>query len=233
MKQIDRELDTLLNLILKGGAAEKINAKMVQLEKRKSDLEHVLSEAEEPPPVLHPEMAGFYRQQVDFLYEALQNDAETARLEAAAVLRSLIKDIVLTPEADELKIDVRGDLAGILTIAFNKKRPSERDGRVELGDLVEQVKMVAGERNQPPNKGRLNENQPERPKRNERQRNDRHCGLEPKFVARALRGIIGSRPRAHSSVMSIPVLSATSFRSHVTADARSRNTAVCQPDAST
>jgi hypothetical protein len=33
--RIDRELDTLLDLILKGGAAEKINAMMVQLEARK------------------------------------------------------------------------------------------------------------------------------------------------------------------------------------------------------
>jgi hypothetical protein len=36
-------------------------------------------------------MASFYRQQVDALYEALQNNVETARLEAAAALRALIK----------------------------------------------------------------------------------------------------------------------------------------------
>jgi hypothetical protein len=35
--RIDRELDTLLNLILKGGAAERINAKMVQLEARRRE----------------------------------------------------------------------------------------------------------------------------------------------------------------------------------------------------
>jgi site-specific DNA recombinase len=39
VKRIDRELDTLLNLILKGGHAERINAKMVQLEARKAELE--------------------------------------------------------------------------------------------------------------------------------------------------------------------------------------------------
>ena len=42
IKRIERELDTPLNLILKGGAADKINAKMVQLESRKAELEQVL-----------------------------------------------------------------------------------------------------------------------------------------------------------------------------------------------
>jgi hypothetical protein len=32
-------------------------------------------------------------------------------------MRTLIKDIVLTSKGGQLKIDVRGDLAGILTIA--------------------------------------------------------------------------------------------------------------------
>jgi hypothetical protein len=31
---------------------------------------------------------------------------------AADLIRSLVRDIILTPENDELKIDVRGDLAG-------------------------------------------------------------------------------------------------------------------------
>lgn len=37
MKRIDREFGTLLNLILKGGYVERINAKMVQLEARKAE----------------------------------------------------------------------------------------------------------------------------------------------------------------------------------------------------
>ena len=44
--RIERELDTLLNLILKGGAADRINAKMVQLEGRKAELERQLADAE-------------------------------------------------------------------------------------------------------------------------------------------------------------------------------------------
>jgi site-specific DNA recombinase len=39
VRWIERELDKLLELILKGGAADAINAKMVQLEHRKAELE--------------------------------------------------------------------------------------------------------------------------------------------------------------------------------------------------
>jgi hypothetical protein len=38
VKRIERELGTLLNLVLEGGAADTINAKMVQLEDRKAEL---------------------------------------------------------------------------------------------------------------------------------------------------------------------------------------------------
>jgi hypothetical protein len=71
--------------------------------------------------VSHPEMANFYGAQVDALHEALGGDAETARLEAASVMHMPIKDIALTLEGDQLKIDVRGDLAGTLAISTNEK----------------------------------------------------------------------------------------------------------------
>ncbi|MEL4072163.1 hypothetical protein WKW50_18645 [Ochrobactrum sp. GPK 3] len=48
-----------------------------------------------------------------------------------------MKDIILTPEDGELKIDVRGDLAGILGISLKGKRPAGGAGR-------SQVEMVAG-----------------------------------------------------------------------------------------
>ncbi|GAB1364000.1 hypothetical protein MASR1M32_32360 [Rhodobacter sp.] len=58
---------------------------------------------------------------------------------AADVLRSLVKKIVLTPgaESGELQIEVHGDLAGILTIALERKKPADGAGGV-------QVEMVAG-----------------------------------------------------------------------------------------
>src|SRR4051794_7431789 len=61
---IERELDTMLNLILKGGTADIINTKMVQLESRKAELEQALVDAEEAPPHSAPEMATFDGAQV-------------------------------------------------------------------------------------------------------------------------------------------------------------------------
>jgi site-specific DNA recombinase len=139
IKRIDRELDTLLDLILKGGAADRINEKMVKLEVRKKHLQSFLMEAEEPPPLLHPNMAHHYRVQVAELHEALQEDSETKRMAAADIIRSLVKEIVLTPEEGELKIDVRGDLAGILEVSLKTKTPTARAGE-------SQVVVVAGAR---------------------------------------------------------------------------------------
>lgn len=63
IQKIDRDLDMLVDLVLRGGSAERINAKMLVMEQRKRDLEARLAQAQEPPPLLHPEMAIFYRRQ--------------------------------------------------------------------------------------------------------------------------------------------------------------------------
>ena len=96
------------------------------LEARKSELEAFLADASEPPPLLHPEMANFYRAQITDLHSALQDQPEANRLKAGEVLRSLVKEIILTPEEDQLAIDVRGDLAGILAVSVKtgKSKPS-------------------------------------------------------------------------------------------------------------
>ncbi|WP_449041221.1 hypothetical protein [Paracoccus sp. (in: a-proteobacteria)] len=101
------------------------------------------AEAEEPPPLLHPNMAHHYRAQVEELYTALQEDSEARRMEATDVLRSLVKEIVLTPdpESGELLIEVRGDLAGILGISLERKKPAGEAG-------CAQFEMVAGACNQ-------------------------------------------------------------------------------------
>ena len=139
IRKIDRELETLLNLILKGGAADMLNAKMVKLEGRQKELKVFLQEADEPLPLLHPNMAHHYRAQVEELYTALQEDSEARWMEATDVLRSLVDEIVLTPDTDsgELRVEVRGDLAGILAISLERKKPSGGEGG-------SQFEMVAG-----------------------------------------------------------------------------------------
>ena len=79
------------------------------------------------------------------LAQALEH-AET-RTEASAALRGLIDAIVLTPDQGELQIEVKGNLAAMLSAAQNAKRSPE------TGDLSLQVMLVAGGGFEPPTFG--------------------------------------------------------------------------------
>ena len=62
------------------------------------------------PELLHPRMADLYREKVGSLCSALEN--EESRRGAVEAIRALIETILLAPEGDELKITLKGDLAG-------------------------------------------------------------------------------------------------------------------------
>jgi site-specific DNA recombinase len=154
IRRIDREPDTLVDMILehgKGEAASRLHQKMLKLETRQKNLQSALSGTEEPPPLLHPEMAQHYRRQVGELCEALREETEAQRMEEAEILRGLIKDVVLTPKDGELAIDLCGDLARILAIVAGAvsgdgvpRRRKPPLGTALSSYLVQQVEMVAG-----------------------------------------------------------------------------------------
>jgi len=60
------------------------------------------------------------------------------RVEATDALRGPIDAIILTPTDGELRIELKGNLAAMLSAATNAKRSPE------TGDLSLQVEMVAG-----------------------------------------------------------------------------------------
>ncbi len=136
--RIDREEQRLMDLYLKEAISlDTVTERGGKLKARKLELKNFLAGADEPPPVLHPAMARQYRHRVQQLYETLQDDSEEQRVEAADVLRTLVEDIILTPADGKIQIDVRGDLAGILTLSAQKQNPAA----LATGS---QVKMVAG-----------------------------------------------------------------------------------------
>ena len=53
-------------------------------------------------------------------------------------IRSLAEAIVLDPDGDQLKITLKGDLAGMLSAARDSKRSPD------TGDLLVQIRLVAG-----------------------------------------------------------------------------------------
>jgi site-specific DNA recombinase len=151
LSRIDREEEKLMDLYLKDALSiDAVKERGDRLRARKAELTDFLAGADDPPPLLHPAMAQQYRLRVQQLHDTLKDDSEERRVEAADVLRTLVEDIVLTPVAGKIEIDVRGDLAGILTLSVQRKSLAGGAGQ-------SQVKMVAGagfDHNLPTQKGR-------------------------------------------------------------------------------
>ena len=147
VKRIDREIARLVQQIADGTSGGKaVGKRIIELEARQDELNAGLAASEEPPPILHPSMAIVYRERVAALYEELQR--EEARPQAADIIRSLVSSIVLTPARGVLQVELRGDLAGILTIAAagagGKQQSTPRQASGSGAVRGSQVKMVAG-----------------------------------------------------------------------------------------
>jgi chromosome segregation ATPase len=137
VERIGVRIKKLLNLLLDDEiAVDEGKAEIKALDARRKELQAQLETADEPPPLLHPEMAALYRQKVTTLAQALER--LDTRTEATEALRGLIDAITLTPEQGELRIELKGNLAAMLSAAVHAKRSPE------TGDLSLQVQMVAG-----------------------------------------------------------------------------------------
>jgi site-specific DNA recombinase len=111
----------LIEMVMNGVAPSEVKDELNVNAAKREALKTTLAAADAPPPLLHPEMAGLYRQKVTALAQALEHP-ET-RTEASETLRGLIDAIVLTPDQGELRIELKGNLAAILGL------PKMRRGR--------------------------------------------------------------------------------------------------------
>ena len=131
LRQLKKRQEQVIQSIYNGVDARMIKDESKYIADRLEELEaEELQQQEQPPlkPLVHPAMANRYRKEVENLKEALNR--KDARGEASEHLRALIGKIVLTPESgrDELRIDLHGDLAGILQIASQKQaRPGNKN----------------------------------------------------------------------------------------------------------
>jgi site-specific DNA recombinase len=133
----EREIRKLVQAIKDGVSALSIKDELLSLEARKAELQSRL-DAPEMPELLHARMADVYRQKVGSLCAALES--EESRTGAVDAIRALIEAIVLEPDGDQLKITLKGDLAGMLSASRDSKRSPD------TGDLMVQIKLVAGAR---------------------------------------------------------------------------------------
>ena len=132
----------IITAIKDGMYQSSMKAEKEALEARKTELTHLLANAEEPPPLLHPNMAEIYQQRIASLYKSLQ--AEETKTEAAERLRTLVSHITLQPADGELAIILRGDLAAILQFAAYKKNATVHPDSGVLDAFVSQASLVAG-----------------------------------------------------------------------------------------
>ncbi|MGC0321112.1 site-specific DNA recombinase [Bradyrhizobium sp. USDA 326] len=140
--RVEKQIRGIISAIKDGMYQPSMKVEMDALEARKAKLTDLLANAEEPPPLLHPNMAEIYRQRISALYEGLQSEEEKA--EAAEVFRTLVDQVTLVPHAEQLAIVLRGDLAAILRFAAGKKNPDFLSEAGALDGLLSQASVVAG-----------------------------------------------------------------------------------------
>ena len=139
LARVKKEITKCVDAICNGVPAEKVKDRMWELDAREKELEAKLATATEEPVLIHPNMGKVYRQQVEELTKAL-ND-EHGRTEAAEILRGLIDRIVITTDKATGKpvVDLEGDLAGILSLCHTSKNAASI-----TEDDVSQISLVAG-----------------------------------------------------------------------------------------
>ena len=104
---------------------------MDELQARKESLLAQLATADAPVPLLHPNLAGLYREKVATLASALQN--ADSRSEAAEALRGLVDAIVLVPGRQRAQNRIEGEsgrnaLCGSKCEEVARRRPLTANG---------------------------------------------------------------------------------------------------------
>ena len=128
LDRVERQIRAIIDAIKDGLRTPGMKEELFALEGRKQKLVAEVKHAQPPSPRLHPMLADLYRQRVEHLHEELNRPE--LRAEAAEALRALIDEVRLMRERGELAIELRGDLAGILALSADRKKPitADRDG---------------------------------------------------------------------------------------------------------
>jgi site-specific DNA recombinase len=142
--EITRKLDGLIEAIADGLRAGGLQAKLDELELKKTTLTRELAAKPERAPLLHPRLADVYREKVARLHGALSQPAD--RAEALEILRSLIDKIVVRPVDDRFELELVGEIANMVALV-----PGAEGARNE--PYRSSVKVVAGEGFEPPTLG--------------------------------------------------------------------------------
>ena len=138
LDRIDRQIDKLVMAIADGADALPLNTKIKELGATRIDLKLKLDNAPATEPLFHPNLAEVYRAKVENLSSLL--DDPGCKAEAFDIIRSLIDEVRLVPKNATLRVELKGELAGILSLCdTTKKNPA-----TSYEERAEQIKLVAG-----------------------------------------------------------------------------------------
>ena len=112
--------------------------KMKDLEAELTEIDSRLRAAPPSPvPLIHPSLAEVYRRKVAELQSLLQSEPSAAG--AKEQIRSLIETVTLHPVEGALQVELRGELAAMLQLCADSKKPL-----TEVREGLLQLKLVAG-----------------------------------------------------------------------------------------
>jgi site-specific DNA recombinase len=134
---VGRKIEGILRAIEDGVYTATTKDRLLELEKRKAELEAVKPVT--PMPRVHPAAADLYAKKVARLEEALNEPG--AREEAAEALRTLVEEIRLTPVDGVLRVELYGELAAILQLGQEPQKQNRAD------TVSTRFSVVAGNRN--------------------------------------------------------------------------------------
>jgi hypothetical protein len=134
----------LLDAIADRNYGRTVQEEMVALESWEDELKALLANGPEAEPSLHPNLAAIYRERVAKLHTALMDPG--TRDEAFTVIRTLTDEVRLIPEDGELRVEIRGALAGILALAATNQKTVRLGADGSVSVLASQFKLVAGAR---------------------------------------------------------------------------------------
>jgi DNA invertase Pin-like site-specific DNA recombinase len=140
--RVEHRLKRIVDAIADGAPVRSLRAELEGLEARRTEIETLLAVPENPQPLLHPNLAEIYRQRVAALIDSLIIDEHRAR--AMELIRSLVDEVRLIPEGGQLRVSLRGELAGILGLCEAAEAAKKPKAGGDAAGLAEQVKMVAG-----------------------------------------------------------------------------------------
>ena len=139
LERVRIEIRKIIEAIKRGVPGDEVKDEMAALQVRKEELIQRIEAANDPPPLLHPNMAERWRAEITELRDALTEDR--CDTEAREAVRNMVQEIRLTPRDGALAIDVKGNLAAMLAAAS----PTE--------DWPRQMALVAGGGFEPPTFG--------------------------------------------------------------------------------